>query len=376
MISPQEFCAVLARHGLQFFCGVPDSLLKDLCAYFDEQFSADQHIITANEGNAIALAAGHYLGSGTPGVVYMQNSGLGNAVNPLTSLADPAVYSIPMLLVVGWRGEPGGKDEPQHAKQGLITEAQLKVLDLPYRIVDAGSDLGSLLPPLLRTMTEQSRPVALLVRAGTFARSTAGKKPRVEGGSFLREQALAVVLDLFSPDDLIISTTGKTSRELFELRQKRREPNRDFLTVGSMGHTSSIALGVALAKPERRVIAIDGDGSLLMHLGALPIIGSCKPANLLHVLLNNHCHESVGGQPTVAGQIAIGQIALASGYKQYRQTENEQALRDIWPKISQAPGPTLLEIKIAEGSRGNLGRPNSTPQENKQLFMRHAGSLR
>lgn len=374
MIDPHSFCDVLGKSGVDFFCGVPDSLLKNLCAYIDDNFSADQHIITANEGNAVGLAMGRFLGSHAPAVVYMQNSGLGNAVNPLTSLADPQVYSIPMLLVIGWRGEPGIKDEPQHVMQGQITEQQLSIMGIPYVVMDSQSDSEAVLAPLLKTMTAQSRPVAVLIKKGTFsAFKSVNQLPSVY--SLVREDALNTLLSVFARDDIVVSTTGKTSREVFELRQQRGELASDFLTVGGMGHTSSIAMGVALAAPNRRVIAIDGDGSMLMHMGALPIIGNHGSSNLVHIVLNNQCHESVGGQPTVAGEIDIENLATASGYKAYFCASDLNSITNSWSSIAADSGPILFEIKIAKGSRDNLGRPTSSPIENKNAFMQHVGSL-
>ncbi|GAA0857180.1 phosphonopyruvate decarboxylase [Aliiglaciecola litoralis] len=373
MIEAKHFCDTLAQHKIEFYCGVPDSLLKNLCAYIDDNLPSQQHVITANEGNAIALAAGHYLGSGAPAVAYMQNSGLGNAINPLTSLTDPQVYSIPMLLVVGWRGEPDVKDEPQHVKQGQITAQQLELLDIPYVILDADSSLESILPSLLQKMLDGSRPVALLVKKNTFAKyqTQMATDPIAPLG---REQALSIILASLDKSDIVVSTTGKTSREVFEIRQSRQQPANDFLTVGGMGHTSSIAMGVALTKPQRRVIAIDGDGSMLMHMGALPIIGCHGPTNLVHIVLNNQSHESVGGQPTVAGEIDIQQIALASGYQHYDCAATEAGLSKCMNEVLSQTGPILLEVKIAIGSRADLGRPTSTPIENKLAFMQHVGS--
>jgi phosphonopyruvate decarboxylase len=374
MINPRDFCDVLVKSGVDFFCGVPDSLLKNLCAYIDDNLPADKHIITANEGNAVGLAMGRFLGSHRPAAVYMQNSGLGNAVNPLTSLADPAVYSIPILLVIGWRGEPGVKDEPQHVKQGEITEQQLSIMDIPYVVMDCESDNDLMLKPLLETMTTQNRPVAVLIKKGTFSAFESISQSN-NSYSMVREDALNTLLSAFSSDDIVVSTTGKTSREVFELRQQRGESASDFLTVGGMGHTSSIAMGVALAAPKRRVIAIDGDGSMLMHLGALPIIGNHSSNNLIHIVLNNQCHESVGGQPTVAGEIDIQKLAIASGYNAYFCASEQDSITDIWTNIEPNSGPVFFEIKIAKGSRDDLGRPTSSPIENKQAFMRHVRSL-
>lgn len=373
MIESKHFCDSLAQHNIEFYCGVPDSLLKNLCAYIDDNLPAQQHVITANEGNAIGLAAGHFLGSGSPAVAYMQNSGLGNAINPLTSLTDPQVYSIPMVLVVGWRGEPDVKDEPQHVKQGQITAQQLELLDIPYVILDAESSIESVIPPLLQKMLDGSRPVALLIKKNTFAKFKT-KSPLKSVAPLGREQALSVILASLDKSDIVVSTTGKTSREVFEIRQSRQQPANDFLTVGGMGHTSSIAMGVALTKPERRVVAIDGDGSMLMHMGALPIIGCHGPTNLFHIVLNNQSHESVGGQPTVAGEIDIKKIALASGYKHYDCAATEAALNQCMKDVLTQAGPILLEVKIAIGSRDDLGRPTSSPIENKIAFMQHVGS--
>ncbi|MCF2948127.1 phosphonopyruvate decarboxylase [Paraglaciecola aquimarina] len=372
MIAPADFCKVLEKFGIDFYTGVPDSLLKNLCAYIDGYYSAQQHIIAANEGNAVALAMGRYMGSGVPAVVYMQNSGLGNAINPLTSLADPQVYSIPMLLIIGWRGEPGVKDEPQHVKQGLITEKQLDILDIPYLVLDSVTDVKNSVLPLLNTMTKQNRPVAILVKKDTFLNASNKVESKPKPASELkREDALSVLLDVFDEQDVVVSTTGKTSREVFELRKSRHQVASDFLTVGGMGHTSSIAMGLALGAPHKRVIAIDGDGSMLMHMGALPIIGCHDVKNLVHIVLNNECHESVGGQPTVAGKINIKEIAFASGYSNYLLASHTDEIVTKWQELSAEPGPILFEIKIAKGARKDLGRPTSSPIENKQAFMRH-----
>ncbi|NKX20185.1 phosphonopyruvate decarboxylase [Alteromonadaceae bacterium A_SAG2] len=380
MLSPKDFCDVLQSFGLTQYYGVPDSLLKNLCTYIDATFSKEAHLIAANEGNAVGLATGHYLGSNSPAVVYMQNSGLGNVVNPLTSLADTAVYSIPMLLVIGWRGEPGVTDEPQHVKQGQVTEQQLDVLDIPYVVIDGHSNLRHSLPGLLAQMAQQLRPVAILVRKNTFD----SLKDPVSSHSIVpsknypmnREQALQVLLPLISADALIVCTTGKTSREVFEIRKARNESNTDFLTVGGMGHTSSIAMGVAKVNPDRLVVALDGDGSMLMHMGALAIAGTSGLTNFLHIVLNNECHDSVGGQPTAGGMIDIEKIALGSGYSKYFVCSDEHTLREQWQEISNGnhnlSSPIMLEVKIRKGARSDLGRPTSTSAENKQAFMRHA----
>ena len=379
MINPKSFYDHLTSYS-DFITGVPDSLLKEFNACVLDEHPKNKHIIAPNEGTSIGLAIGNYISTGKVPTVYMQNSGIGNAVNPLMSLADRDVYGVPMLVVIGWRGEPGVKDEPQHVKQGQVTEQQLEVLDIPYVIIDGDSDLGQSLPDLLVQMTQQHRPVAVLVRKNTFAslKSPSSSNSSVASTRYPlnREQALQVLLPLISKDALIISTTGKTSREVFEIRKARNESNTDFLTVGGMGHTSSIAMGVAKVNPDRLVVALDGDGSMLMHMGSLAIAGSSGLSNFIHVVLNNECHDSVGGQPTVGGVIDIERIALGSGYSKYFVCSDEHTLRDQWLEISNnstnLSSPVLLEVKIRKGARSDLGRPTSTPEENKRAFMRHA----
>lgn len=366
MIQPKSFVESLNHQGIDFFTGVPDSLLADFCAYVDKHGGTDKHLITANEGNAVSLASGYHMATNKYAAVYLQNSGLGNTINPLTSIADKEVYSTPMLLIVGWRGEPGVKDEPQHIKQGRITPEQLELLEIPYQVVSNQSCTVELAAWAKQQLDSTQAPVALLVRKGAFASYKSQRKPN-NVWQLGREEALEALLPLIG-DACVVSTTGKTSREVFELRVKQQE-QRDFLTVGGMGHTLSIALGVAIGQPNKQVVCIDGDGSALMHLGALPITGSVAPRNLIHILLNNAAHESVGGQPTVANQIDFQAIAIASGYKAYALAENKQQLAEKWYQLSQQPGPVMLEVRIATGSRADLGRPTSTPVQNKQAFM-------
>lgn len=370
MIDPKLMFEALKSSGIELFAGVPDSLLKNFCAYVDDNASHGEHIITANEGNAVALAAGYHMTTGKIAAVYMQNSGLGNTINPLTSITDAQVYKIPVLLIIGWRGEPGIKDEPQHVKQGDITQAQLDLLDIPYFVVDETSDVNELVNMATKSLNEKNSPVALLVRKGAFSGYKSRRKPTSES-TLKREDALNALLEL-SGESLVVSTTGKTSREVFELRVKRGEVQRDFLTVGGMGHTSSIALGAALGNPGKKVICIDGDGSALMHLGALPIIGDVKPKNMIHVLLNNEAHESVGGQPTVGGRFDFKAVAKASGYNAYDVASTVAEVREAWHRLDSIDGPVMLEVKITTGSRDDLGRPTTTAEENKLAFMTYA----
>lgn len=367
MLESKQFIQSLSKQGLDFFVGVPDSLLKDFCAYVDDHSPQGSHIITANEGNAVGIAAGYYMATGKSAVVYLQNSGLGNTINPLTSIADKEVYQTPMLLVIGWRGQPGIKDEPQHIKQGRITPAQLELLEIPYQLVDADSNAETLAQWARSQLDATGAPIALLVKKDAFAPYKSQRKTAVSS-TLQREQVLAELLAL-AADAAIVSTTGKTSREVFELRAAKQSLQRDFLTVGGMGHTASIALGVALGQPSKPVVCLDGDGSVLMHMGALPIIGSLAPANLTHVLLNNAAHESVGGQPTVGDRTDFRAIALASGYKAYASASTVQELHAAWQQLAAQAGPVMLEVRITTGSRSDLGRPTSTPVQNKHAFM-------
>lgn len=370
MISPADFFEALNARGVSFYAGVPDSLLSSFCAYVDDNIEVPKHLIAANEGNAVALAAGFHMATGKIGAVYLQNSGLGNVINPLTSLADKEVYRIPMLLVIGWRGEPGVKDEPQHVKQGRITEEQLNLLEIPYSVLDNESNIDEVLNLVFTALSDTGAPVALLVRKDAFKKYKTRKNCTVMS-TMPREVALSRIIETLDTSDVVISTTGKTSREVYEIRALRGEAQHDFLTVGGMGHTSSIALGVAIGQPDKRVICIDGDGSALMHLGAMAIIGNVKPPNLIHILLNNASHESVGGQPTVADQLDFRALALACGYTAYFMADTEQSINATFELIAEIAGPVLFEIRIATGSRDDLGRPKSTAENNKFSFMEH-----
>jgi phosphonopyruvate decarboxylase len=373
MIDSKSFFEAMTERGIGFYAGVPDSLLANFCAYVDDHGGAEKHLITANEGNAVALAMGYYMATGKVAAVYMQNSGLGNAINPLTSLVDPDVYSIPMLLIVGWRGEPGVKDEPQHVKQGRITLEQLDVLEVPHWVIDANTDFNKTLDLAFAEIAKRNGPVAIVVRKNTFADYQSQKKSK-EASTLSREAALEQLLSLCDDNDLIVSTTGKTSREVFELREKAGQSQRDFLSVGGMGHTSSLALGIAIGRPEKRVVCFDGDGSLLMHMGAMAVTADFKPARFIHVLLNNMSHESVGGQATSAGMIDFELLAKAVGYSACVVASDIQSLQSAWHQLAKATGPVLLEIKIRNGSRDDLGRPKTTVEQNKHAFMEATGA--
>ncbi|MDR3049780.1 MAG: phosphonopyruvate decarboxylase [Elusimicrobiota bacterium] len=369
MIETQKFAKLLTQR-FDFFTGVPDSLLKSLCAYFTTNLSKDKHIIAANEGNAVALAAGHFLASGkrgAPAVVYMQNSGMGNALNPLISLNDPKVYSIPVLLLIGWRGEPNIKDEPQHIKQGEITRNLLECVGLEYDVLSDDFDAAVLqVENAYKYLLNKNAPYALVIRKNAFDDY---KKPLIADISeIIREQAIEKIVEN-AKEAVFVSTTGMISRELFEIREKNKQSHKqDFLTVGSMGHSSSIALGIALEKKDRKIICLDGDGAALMHLGAMAIIADRQPKNFVHIVLNNAAHDSVGGQPTPAFGANLFKIARAAGYKTAVRISNIEELDKIGEYLN-SESPIFIEILVKKGSRKDLGRPNQSPAECKINFM-------
>jgi phosphonopyruvate decarboxylase len=367
-------CSVIfgALHdaGIGFFAGVPDSVLKHLCAYIADHTDAQRHIVAANEGGAVALAAGYHLATGGCACVYSQNAGQGNAINPLTSLADPEVYGIPMLLVLGWRGEPDTHDEPQHRKQGRVTIPLLQALEIPWTILpDDEAVAVACVRRAVKTARERSGPFAIVVRDGTLAPY---QLHTTDPNRYVlsREDALTLIVDRLDARDVLVATTGKLSRELYEYRVSRGEdPGRDFLTVGSMGHASQIALGIAIARPQRRVVCLDGDGALLMHMGALAVIGKRAPANYLHVVFNNGAHESVGGQPTAGFSADLAGVAKSCGYQWAGCADTARELTAALGTLKARDGPQLLEVRLALGARANLGRPQTTPVQNKRRFM-------
>ncbi len=368
MVDTQVFYEYLKSKGLDFFVGVPDSLLKDLCACIKENSKSDENIITANEGNAIAIACGRYLSTGKIGITYMQNSGLGNCVNPLLSLIDEDVYNIPELLIVGYRGEPGVHDEPQHVKQGKLTLPLLETMGIPYVIL--GEDFKKQVDEAYKYMTETKKPYALVVKKGTFTSYKLTKKNNDYPMS--REEALKEIIKKLNKNDFIVSTTGKTSREIFEIREANKEGHgNDFLTVGSMGHTSSIALGMSLGT-KKKVYCIDGDGSFIMHMGASAIVANNQKNNLRYILINNGAHESVGGQPTLALDIDCKKILEAVGFKKVYQAKSKNTLKKYLDVMKDEPKSALI-VYVHQGSREDLGRPTKTPIENKEAIMQKLG---
>lgn len=357
--------------GAEFYAGVPDSLLRPLCDYLMDAFGTDprRHMIAANEGNAAALAAGYHLATGKVPVVYLQNSGEGNLVNPAASLLHRQVYGIPVIFVVGWRGEPGVRDEPQHVFQGEVTLKLLEDLGIPAFVIgpETGDEEVREAMAGFRPLLAEGGDAAFVIRKGGL---TYGKKRTYRNGYGLRREEAIRQIARAAGGDPVVSTTGKASRELFEIREAlKQDHSRDFLTVGSMGHASSIALGVALHRPEERVWCLDGDGALLMHMGAMAAIGQGRPRNLIHIVLNNAAHESVGGLPTAAGGLDIPAIARACGYPCALTAETAGALDEALREAKARQDLCLIEVKCAIGARPDLGRPTTSPQENKRAFM-------
>ena len=363
----------LSAVGVDFYTGVPDSQLKALCDYLATVYSNDpsHHIIAANEGNCTAIAAGYHLATGKVPLVYMQNSGEGNIVNPVASLTREEVYAIPTVFVIGWRGEPGVHDEPQHIYQGQITLSLLDTLKIEHMVIskDTSASEISAVMEAWRPLLSEGKSVAFVVRKGALSSDI---KPEYKNDAEMtREEILSHIIAV-SGDDPIVSTTGKASRELFELREAaRQDHSRDFLTVGSMGHASSIALGIALQKPESTVWCLDGDGAALMHMGSMAVTASAHPENFIHVVINNCAHETVGGMPTAAGNFSFAEVALSCGYDSAKRVSTAAELDSALDEAKNMKGLRLIEADCSIGSRADLGRPTTSARDNKEAFMKH-----
>ncbi len=374
-IKPEELYNILSSQGIDFFTGVPDSTIKYFCFYLEDDLPKSNHVIAANEGNSIAIATGYHLSTGKIPLVYMQNSGLGNAINPLTSLVDKELFAIPMLIMIGWRGEPGKKDAIQHLKDGRIQIDLLESLELPYTILPSENyDIESQISDSIKVAKESQSPYVILVRKNSFE-PYYSKDSRTNPSSLMsREEAISGIIDQLTIDDVVISTTGKASRELHDLRNRSDSMNKgDFLVVGSMGHASSIALGVALQESERNIYCIDGDGALIMHMGALCTIGKYSTPNFRHILINNFSHESVGGQESSSDVTDYSELSKAVSYNNYFKISKMSEFQKIFRNFQKNIGPSFLEIVVAPGSRSDLSRPDFTPLENKKRFMEFLG---
>lgn len=358
----------------EFFTGVPDSQLKPLCNYLMSEYGiSKKHIIAANEGNCVGLAAGYHLATGKVPVVYLQNSGIGNIINPVASLLNNKVYGIPCVFVVGFRGEPGIHDEPQHIYQGEVTVKLLEDMDISTFVVskDTTDDEVKAQLEKFRPLLKNGKQVAFVIRKGALTFD--GKVEYKNENQMCREDIIRRIVE-HTGEDVIVSTTGKASRELFEIREARGENHeKDFLTVGSMGHASSIALEIALCKEDRKIWCIDGDGACLMHMGAMALLGSNKPKNMVHIVINNSAHETVGGMPTVVSDIDFTAIAKGCGYPKAVSADSFEALDKALAEAKACEELTLIEVKCSIGARDDLGRPTTTAMENKENFMKFLG---
>lgn len=373
MIDLDAFYALLKEEGIEFVTGVPDTLLNDFCLGLDMHWPSPHHVIAANEGNAIALAAGYHVATGSVPLVYMQNSGMGNAMNPLISLTDAAVYSIPLVLLIGWRGEPGSEDWPQHQRQGELSPVLLDALDIPYRVLDPDdAAVADATTWAVATARETNCPTALLVRKGVLAlKEKAGFVAEGQKYTLSREEAIRTILASAPPDTLYVASTGRITRELHAIREDLGQPHdHDFLNVGAMGHALSIAAGIAVARPHRPVICLDGDASALMHLGSLPVTANLACSNLIHVVLNNGAHESVGGQPSVCHDVQLTGIAAASSYETMQSyVETAEGLSKAIRKMIDSERASFIEVRIRKGMRPDMPILKMIPEDQKVMFM-------
>ena len=372
MIDPKDYLEILVSNDINFFSGVPDSLLKEFCACVTDTFSEDNHIIAANEGAAVGLGIGHHLGTGKMPLIYLQNSGLGNTINPILSLASPEVYGIPMLIMIGWRGEPGLKDEPQHVHQGRVMISMLDTMNIDAIVLsDELEEAKIQTEKAILSARKTNSPVALLVSKGLF--SGYDYISPQSNLNISREDAIIAAASVVENDAIIISTTGMASRELFEYRASKNEGHhRDFLTVGGMGHASQIALGIALAQKRRPVYSFDGDGAAIMHMGSMAISGQAKCDNFIHVIFNNGAHASVGGQPTVGLDISFPMIAEACGYSTVLSVDTRHELLNAITdaQIAANTGESFIDVKTGAKNRKDIGRPTATPSQNKTDLMK------
>lgn len=357
-----------------FFAGVPDSLLSPVCSYLITTYGVDtkHHVIAANEGNAVGLAAGYHLATGKVPVVYLQNSGQGNIINPVASLLNDKVYGIPCLFLVGWRGEPGVHDEPQHVFQGEVTVKLMEDMDIACAIIDKETTEAFVNEKMkeFNELFKHGKQAAFIIKKGAL--KFEGTAPIYKNSNkMLREEIIRHITNV-SEKDFIVSTTGKASRELFEIREKNGQSHGyDFLTVGSMGHSSSIALSLAAQKDDKKIWIIDGDGAALMHMGGMALIGTNSPKNVIHIVINNSAHESVGGAPTVAGKMDLVTVALGCGYKNAVCVDDFESLDKALKEAKLKNELCFIEVKCAIGAREDLGRPTTTAKENKEAFMKY-----
>lgn len=371
-MKADKLLQALEQRGIHTIIGVPDSTLKQFCDGLQNYKGNINHYVPVNEGAAVGLAVGSYLADGKPACVYMQNSGIGNAVNPIASLANRDVYGIPMLFLVGWRGEPGVKDEPQHVFQGKITCKLFEVLSIPYEVIDKDTtweQMESILTEAFETLSGGEQ-FAIIVRKGTFEKDV--PYTWENGNTLNREEALATILKEGGHEAILVSTTGKISRELYEQSDALYGTHENiFMTVGGMGHASMIALGIAKKRPKEKIMCIDGDGAALMHMGALTFISSQSPENFVHIIINNQSHESVGAMPTGCQKVNFSELAKNVGYSWTIRVSTLEELTKVLHNIDEQKGPILVEVLVSLDSRADLGRPRESARENKEAFMEY-----
>ena len=370
MVNQKELFEALDAMGVDFFTGVPDSLLNDFCLYMTNNMTAEQHVMAANEGNAIAIAAGHYMATGKLPLVYMQNSGIGNATNPLLSLAHDCVYGIPMLLVIGWRGDPAINDHAQHKKQGELTPVLMKDMDIPYEILDAEDTVIKKFEWAVEKAREISSPVALIAKKAILTEKVK-KQEYPESKLMNREEAVSAVIDIFGSDAIYLGTTGRATREVHEqLKLHGISDGHEWQNVGSMGHVSSVGLGIALAKPEQKVVVFDGDAAAVMHMGALATNCRYKAGNMIHIVLNNGVNESVGGQPSAGYVVNLTAIAAACGYRTSgHAVEKKEELQAIVKNYQKEEMPLFIDVHVRQGIRPDMPKLNIDHKAQKSALM-------
>ena len=369
MIKCEDFFNLCKKYNFTFFSGVPDSTFKSWMSFLEKNDDLLTNIVTVNECEAVAVCTGYHLSTVEIGVLYLQNSGFGKTVNPLTSLCDPVVYSIPILLMIGWRGEPGTKDAYQHHKMGPMTLPLLEILEIPYEIISEDiSELDKTLKKAKEYMKKNNKPYAIVIRKNIFEKLVDKKE---ENNKPSREEALKTILKNLDGDEIIVSTTGKTSRELFENRINKDECSHDFYNIGAMGCAQSIALGIALNKKNKKIFVFDGDGSILMQMGALATTGHYCPENFYHIIFDNQSHDSTGGQPTCSDTVNFDKIAQGCNYKFFQIVKDLDSLTKAIKSLKVKKGPSMLIIKVKKGARKDLGRPSIPPKEHKERFMKY-----
>jgi phosphonopyruvate decarboxylase len=358
MIDTKKLLIFLEKNNLNFFSGVPDSVLKN---FTNLLINKSSHVLATNEGSAVSIGIGYHLSFNKLPCIYMQNSGLANAINPLISIAHKGVYSIPMMMLIGWRGSPGIKDEPQHLIKGKITKNLLKLLGIKYEIIESEKDFNKI-KKLINFSKKKKVPVACLFKKGVLKKVNYHKKFSERStikNKILRSEVIREILKSIQNNTKIISTTGYTSRELYQIRKNEGyHKGKDFYMIGGMGHSSSVALGAAFKK-NKKILCLDGDGSMLMHLGSLHTVGLMNKNNFKHILLNNQSHESVGGQEISFKRVKMEKLIKGLGYSKYIQLKDKKDLKNKIQSVLKYKGSIFLEVLIEKGAIKNLGRPKN-----------------